>query len=232
MPSFLSLRPADRPEVPRSTTKAEMPRRRAAGSVTAITTVSPARPACVVNVFVPSRTQSSPSARARVRRLPASLPASGSVSAQAPRYSPRASGDSQRSLCASDPNIPTCAAASPLWAATVSAIVGSTRASSSTQMQYSTAESPAPPYRAGNCMPSSPSSASCASSSAGNACASSQAMTCGAISRSANSRTARRVTCSASVGRKSMASRLYHAPDGRQRRPPTRHAAATPPNCR
>ena len=39
-------------------------------------------------------------------------------------------------------------------------------------------------------------------------------MTCGRISRSANSRTAWRVTSSASVGRKSMASRLYHAPRG------------------
>ena len=65
---------------------------------------------------------------------------------------------------------------------------------------------PAPPYRSGNWMPSSPRAPNFGRSSIGNRWASSQAMTFGAISRSANSRTAPLMTRSASLGRTSMAS--------------------------
>ncbi len=108
------------------------------------TTTWPTRP-CVVKIFEPLSTQPPASRTARVSRLPASLPAEASVRPQAPICSPRASGTRYRSFWASVPNMKTCAVQRPLWAATVKATDGSTRASSSMQMQYSTADMPAPP---------------------------------------------------------------------------------------
>lgn len=57
----------------------------------------------VMNNFVPSSTQSSPSRRAVVRIAPASDPASGSVEAQAPISEPSHSPGSQRCRCCSVP---------------------------------------------------------------------------------------------------------------------------------
>ena len=135
IPSLSSLRPARNPGVPRSTTKAEMPLAPRVRSVTAITTITSALAPCVMNVFAPFSTQQSPSRVAVVRVAAASLPAFGSVSAQAPSFSPRASGTSHFCFCASVPNIAMCAGPRPLWAATDSETDGSTRASSSMQRQ-------------------------------------------------------------------------------------------------
>ena len=90
---------------------------------------------CVMKVLVPLSTQWSPSRTAVVRVPAASLPALGSVSAQAPSFSPRANGVSHRDFCASEPNMKMCAGPRPLCAATDSATDGSTRASSSRQRQ-------------------------------------------------------------------------------------------------
>ena len=106
-----------------------------ARSVDAITTRTSALAPCVMKVLVPFSTQASPSRTAVVRVLPASLPAPGSVRAQAPSCSPRASGASQRCFCASVPNMAMCAGPRPLCAATDRATEGSTRESSSRQMQ-------------------------------------------------------------------------------------------------
>src|SRR3990170_5882328 len=69
------------------------------------------------------------------------------------------------------------------------------------------ADIPAPPYSSGNWMPIRPSSPSRGSRSIGNSCASSQAITCGRMALSANSRTLRRSSSCSSVRRKSMALR-------------------------
>ncbi len=61
-------------------------------SVAAMMTSTSALLPCVMKVLVPLSTQSSPSRTAVVRVPAASLPALGSVSAQAPSFSPRASG--------------------------------------------------------------------------------------------------------------------------------------------
>ena len=98
------------------------------------TITSPVRP-CVMNCFVPLMTQQSPSRTAVVRIAPASLPADASVSPHAASFSPRASGARYCRFWSSVPNIAMCAAPSPLCAATVSDTDGSTRASSSMQMQ-------------------------------------------------------------------------------------------------
>ena len=135
MPSLFSLRPGVRPGAPRSTMKAEMPWAPFAASVTAMTTNVSARVACVVKVLEPFRRHPPSTRRALVRRLPASLPAPDSVRAQAPRRRPAARGGSQRVRWAPVPNRWTWADESPLWAATERAMEGSTRASSSMQMQ-------------------------------------------------------------------------------------------------
>ena len=94
----------------------------------------PIRP-WVQKLFDPFRHQHCPCFTAVVRMPAASLPAPASVRPHAPSISPRASGPSHRSFCASVPNMLMCAEQSPLCAATDSAIDGSTRASSSMQMQ-------------------------------------------------------------------------------------------------
>ena len=61
-------------------------------------------PQFVMNAFEPSTIHSPSSNRAVVRTSAASEPAPGSVSANPPSASPRASGASQRSFCSSVPN--------------------------------------------------------------------------------------------------------------------------------
>ena len=135
MPSLSSFLPGVIPGVPRSTMKAEMPLVPRDRFVTAITTItSPTRP-CVVNVFDPLITQHAPARVAVVRMPAASLPEVDSVSPQAPIFSPRASGTRYFCFCASFPKEKMCDEHRPLCAATDSATPGSTRASSSMQMQ-------------------------------------------------------------------------------------------------
>jgi hypothetical protein len=114
---------------------AEMPLLDAAGSVIAIATRMSPTPPCVVNVFEPSRTHCEPARVALVRIAAASLPELDSVSPQAPIFSPRASGTRYCCFCSSLPNMRMCDEHSPLCAATESETDGSTRASSSIQMQ-------------------------------------------------------------------------------------------------
>ena len=135
MPSLSSFLPGVMPGVPCSMMKAEMPLGPAFLSVTAIATITwPTRP-WVVNVFEPFSTQPLPVFVAIVRMPAASLPEVDSVSPQAPICSPRASGTRYFCFCASVPNIAMCDEQRPLCAATESDTLGSTRASSSMQMQ-------------------------------------------------------------------------------------------------
>ena len=123
------------PGVPFSMMNAEMPLAPAARSVIAIATItSPTRP-WVVNVLEPLSTQQPPDRLAVVRMPAASLPEVDSVRPQAPIFSPFASGTRYVRFCASVPARKIWDAHRPLWAATDSATAGSTRASSSMQMQ-------------------------------------------------------------------------------------------------
>ena len=61
-------------------------------------------PALVMNCLVPLIVQPSSPSDARVRTLPASDPASGSVSPNAPRISPDVSFGSHSCFCSSVPN--------------------------------------------------------------------------------------------------------------------------------
>jgi hypothetical protein len=61
-------------------------------------------PALVMNCLAPSMTHSPPSRTARVLVLPASEPASGSVSPKAPSLRPAHRSGSRAAFCASEPN--------------------------------------------------------------------------------------------------------------------------------
>nr|CRL70977.1 hypothetical protein CPGR_00593 [Mycolicibacter nonchromogenicus] len=81
MPSLCSLGPIVKPSSSMCTMNAEIPLAPRSGSVTAITVYQLDLPPLVIQHFEPLRTQSSPSALARVRIAAASLPASRSDSA-------------------------------------------------------------------------------------------------------------------------------------------------------
>ena len=132
--------------------------------------------------------QPSPSASARVRSAPASEPASGSVSANAPICSPRASGGTKRARCSSVPNASSGSVAALVCTATVTPTPASPRDSSSSTRMYERKSAPAPPYSSGTHVPISPSSASFANTSRGKRCSRSHAAACGSISCRANSR--------------------------------------------
>jgi hypothetical protein len=61
-------------------------------------------PLFVMNCLAPLMTHSSPSSEARVRTLPASLPASGSVRPKAPSRSPEQRRGIHSAFWSSDPN--------------------------------------------------------------------------------------------------------------------------------
>src|SRR6266567_847413 len=142
-----------------------------------------------MNVLVPFRTQFPPRRTAVMRALPASEPEEGSVSPQAPMNSPLASLGIYFFFSASLPARKMWFEQSDVCAATMIPTEPSTRESSSIAVTYSTYPIPAPPSSAGNTMPISPSLPSSLTVESGKSPASSHLRTCGAISRSANSRT-------------------------------------------
>ena len=158
------------------------------GSVRAKRMNVPAKRPFVIHCFAPVMRQPSPSASARVRSAPASEPASGSVSANAPICSPRASGGTKRARCSSVPNASNGSVAALVCTATVTPTPASPRDSSSSTRMYERKSAPAPPYSSGTHVPMSPSSASCANTSRGKRCSRSQAAAFGSISCRANSR--------------------------------------------
>ena len=88
-------------------------------------------PLLVMNCLAPLITHSPPSSAARVRTLPASLPASGSVRPKAPSRSPEHSSGIHSAFCSSEPNAYIGQVPRLVWAATVMPTDESTRASSS-----------------------------------------------------------------------------------------------------
>ena len=87
-------------------TKQEIPRLPAEGSVTAKNTRLPGWVALLMNCLAPLMMYLSPFFTARVFRFDASEPACGSVRPKEPTCSPVASLRSQRSYCASVPELP------------------------------------------------------------------------------------------------------------------------------
>ena len=144
-----------------SRTKQETPRAPAvAASVRAKSRNVPAREPFVIHCFEPFSTQPSPSGEAVVRKEPASEPDPGSVSANAPSCSPRASGGTNRERCSSLPNARIGSVVALVCTATVTPTPASARDSSSSTSTYERKSAPAPPYSSGTHTPMSPSSAS------------------------------------------------------------------------
>ena len=90
IPSFFSSLPMRRPGVGFSTIKALRRRLGASGSVTAMSTMTPASWPLVTKIFVPVMCQRSSLSSARHVAAPASLPLPGSVSDRHPISSPPA----------------------------------------------------------------------------------------------------------------------------------------------
>ena len=115
-------------------------------------------PALVMNCLAPLIVQTPPSSVARVLVLPASDPASGSVSPNAPSLRPAVRSGRSRCFCSSEPNRWTGCVPSDVCAHIVIATLESIRVSSSTAIAYCSDEPPAPPYSSGNGIPIQPSS--------------------------------------------------------------------------
>ena len=168
-PYFSSFFEAEKPGVPRSTTKAVMPRWAGTSRlVRASTTQNPPTEPCVMNILVPFKSHPSPSRTATVFIPALSDPLPGSVSAHAASHSPLAALGKYLRFCSSLPKLRMWLVPSPLWLATVSAKEPSTRAHSSTQMAYARVSIPAPPYSSGMRIPSKPRAASLGTISWGN----------------------------------------------------------------
>ena len=142
----------------------------------------------VIHCFAPVIVQPSPDGSAFVRIAPASEPASGSVRANAPRCSPRASGGTKRDFCSSVPYASSGRVTALVCTATVTPTPASARESSSSTRMYERKSTPAPPYSSGTHAPISPSSASLPKSSRGKWWSRSHCAAFGSISARAKSR--------------------------------------------
>src|SRR3954470_11642351 len=107
----------------------------------------------VIQFFVPLSTHSSPSRTAVVRIDAGSLPASGSLSANAGEHSPLAHLGSHCSFCSSVPNSWIGSVPSS-WTMRISALEAHARATSSTATLSINVPVPVPPYSTGNGSPS------------------------------------------------------------------------------
>jgi hypothetical protein len=140
MASFGSIGVAVNPGVAVGTRKPRMP-----SSVRAQMTATSAIDARPIHRLAPSMTQPSPARRAVVVMLAGSLPASGSVRPKQPIRSPAAIPGSQRSLCASVPNLWMALMASDPCTLTKVRSPESPASSSSAARPYSTALRPGQP---------------------------------------------------------------------------------------
>ena len=146
-------------------------------------------PELVMKAFAPLITHSPLSSTARVLVAPASEPASGSVRPNPAIARPAARSGSQRCFCSSVPKVRIGLMPRPIPASSVTPIDWSTRPSSSIATQTDVKSPPLPPYSSGTASPNSPSSPIARTRSTGKWCSRSHCATCGAISRSAKSRT-------------------------------------------
>ena len=173
----------------------------------------------------------------------ASLPAPGSVSANAPIVRPAVISGRYRFLCASVPYILMNWAARD-WCATYTVLVAvHPRASSSATMAPWRAVPPLPPYASSMPNPNSPSSAKPSMLSAGKSPLWSYAEALGASTLSAKSRTVVRRSCSSSVIRRLSITalmeqyrfvvttpRIRHNYENNPQRPQTRHCHESRPS--
>ncbi len=119
------------PGIPRSTTNAVTPLCFFALSTVANTRKWSARSASEIQILCPLSTYESPSRRAVVARLAASVPTPGSVSPNVASFSPFACGTSQRRRCSSVPHCRRVSEFRPTWTLWTTRKAVSARSSSS-----------------------------------------------------------------------------------------------------
>ncbi len=117
--------------MPRSSTNAVIPLCFFSRSTLANTRKWSARSARLIQILCPLRTYESPSRRAVVARLAASVPTPGSVSPNVASFSPFAWGTSQRCRCSSVPHWSRVRLLSPTWTLCTTRYAVSARSSSS-----------------------------------------------------------------------------------------------------
>ncbi|MDB4880086.1 MAG: hypothetical protein JWL60_1532 [Gemmatimonadetes bacterium] len=178
-----------------------LPRRAPGASVRAMTMMTSAKVPEVTQLFVPVRTQESPSRTAWQRSEEASEPASGSLRANAPIISPRAIGRSQRSRCASLPKLSSICVGSELCTLISTAVDASADAIASSASRYDSVSSPSPSCSSGISIPRNPSSPIRVATSRGKCASRSHATACGTISSAAKPRASSRICCWVSVRR-------------------------------
>src|ERR1022692_2612509 len=103
LPTFFSFLPTEKPGVRVGNRTRETPRRPGSPVRTA-STMKSAREPLVIQSFCPEMTNSSPSARAVVRRAATSEPPPGSLMPSAPIHSPAMAGRMKTSLCSAVPS--------------------------------------------------------------------------------------------------------------------------------
>ncbi len=137
-----------------------------------------------MNVLAPLTSQPPSTRWARVRTEATSEPASGSVMASAPIFSPRIAGSSQRSCCSGVPNRATGGVAMLVCAPMPAASPPEPQRDSSSANTASATQSASGPYFS----PSQPRSARSPNTSSGNHRAASHSSACGRSSPSTNAR--------------------------------------------
>src|SRR5512136_2358599 len=114
-PSLLVILVLEKPGVPLSTTKVEIPRWPLLLSVWATTTAKSATVALVIQVLFPFRTQESPSRTAEVSTAVASLPTLGSTAAVQPMIFPWTRAGTYFFFCSSVPAVRMGMASREVW---------------------------------------------------------------------------------------------------------------------
>ena len=137
--------------------------------------------------FDPFNTHSSPSKTAFVCAPCASVPAPGSVNANAPNFSPVASGFTYFCFCSSVPYVMIGSMQRDVCADTTTPVVAQTLDNSSTHITYVRGSQPCPPYSFGTGIPINPYFCIFLTVSAGKASVSSVSCASGFTSVSANS---------------------------------------------
>ena len=174
IPILFSLVPNVNPGVPFSTMNADISfiilPRFSIFPVTAKITYTSASLPFVIKHLLPLSTHSSPSRTAFVCCPCASVPAPGSVSPNAPSFSPFARGTTYFCFCSSVPNVMIGSTQSDVCAETITPVVPQTFDISSTHIAYVRTSQPCPPSSLGTGIPKNPYFASFSTVSLGNLC--------------------------------------------------------------
>src|SRR5215217_6198603 len=199
-PIFSACLPKEIPSASMPTTKAVMPSGARAKRI-----MVPATRPLVTHCLWPEIRYPPETFSARVCIAAASEPASGSVRAKHPIFSPRARSGIQRAFCSSVPWAKIGSVPALVCTASVTPTPASARLISSISSTYERKSVPPPPYSSGTHKPMNPGPASFSNISVGKRSSRSRCAACGSTSRSANSAARSLTSCCAALRSKSIA---------------------------